>query len=192
MEDTPQPAERAGFALARAKPRVLLADEHPIVLEGLRKIAEQAGFHVVDVFREGNALVEAAEMLFPDLIVLDLKLPGLSRTDAARRFRQQNPNIPVLLLGTNQDQRQVDGRQTEEGDKLHGGSSAFISRKAAASELETAMRNMLELRIYAKPLRLETVSEPNTEPYTVLGPRSLHDVNWMCFGSWQTEKKLKK
>jgi DNA-binding NarL/FixJ family response regulator len=65
--------------------RILLADDHPLVLEGLRRILDRPEFEIVDMVRDGRALVAAAHKLKPDAIIADISMPLLSGVEAARR-----------------------------------------------------------------------------------------------------------
>ena len=125
-----------------AKPRVLVSAEHPIVLEGLHRIVEDEGFQVIGTVREGYALVEAVELLKPHLIVLEFAMTGLNGVDAARRIRKSNPRIPLLFLGVLADEPAI-------GNVMRDGASGYVSKGADVAELGSAMRTMLEGKIYS-------------------------------------------
>ena len=145
-----------------SKPRVLLSAEHPIVLEGLHRIVEDEGFLVVGTVRESYALVEAVEALVPHLIVLEFAMTGLNGVDAARRIRKRNPRIPLLFLGVVADEPAI-------GNVMRDGASGYVSKGAAIAELRSAMRTMLEGRIYSSlPSIVQTRSRlprpPESDP----------------------------
>jgi len=79
------------------RPTVLLADDHEIVLEGLRRVLESQ-FDIVGAVRDGAALVETAEELKPDLIIADISMPVLNGFDAAKLIRDCAPDTSVLFL----------------------------------------------------------------------------------------------
>src|SRR3974390_406780 len=78
--------------------RVLLADDHLVVLEGLRHILHRPQFEVVGEARDGRALVEAAARLKPDLIIADISMPLLNGVEALRQIRKENRNARVIFL----------------------------------------------------------------------------------------------
>ena len=73
-----------------AKPRILLADDHPEVLAGLRSILDDLG-EVVGIVEDGQAMVEAAQRLLPDIIISDISMPRLNGLDATRALRTCAP-----------------------------------------------------------------------------------------------------
>src|SRR5262245_64633217 len=77
--------------------RVLLADDHPTVLEDLRALLESE-FEVVAAVRDGNELVNAVEALAPDVIVTDIAMPGLDGITAASRILRRNPATRIIFV----------------------------------------------------------------------------------------------
>ena len=79
------------------KPRVLLADDHRIVAEGLKNLLT-TDFDVVGMIEDGQALIDAARRLNPDVIVADITMPGLNGIEALKILRADNPSIRVIFL----------------------------------------------------------------------------------------------
>ena len=79
------------------RPRVLLADDHKIVLEGLRGILEPE-FEIVGAVEDGRALVAETERLSPDVVVADISMPGLNGMDAARQIKKMDAHIKIVFL----------------------------------------------------------------------------------------------
>ncbi|MGZ9133374.1 MAG: response regulator, partial [Nitrospira sp.] len=79
------------------RPRILMADDHAIVLAGLRKLVEAEG-EVVGMVEDGRALVEAAQQLRPDIVLLDISMPLLNGLDAARQISQLVPESKLIFL----------------------------------------------------------------------------------------------
>ncbi|MEJ2476582.1 MAG: response regulator transcription factor [Desulfobacterales bacterium] len=79
------------------KPRVLIADDHKIVLEGLRSLL-QSEFEIVGKVEDGRTLVSEAERLRPELVVADISMPNLNGIDAARQIKKFNERIRIVFL----------------------------------------------------------------------------------------------
>ena len=91
-----------------SKARVLLADDHTIVAEGLTSLLRDE-FELVDTIGDGRALVEAADRLRPDVIVTDISMPTLNGLDAIRELRKVGVEAKVVVLTMHADERLVAG-----------------------------------------------------------------------------------
>ncbi|HQL29508.1 MAG TPA: response regulator transcription factor, partial [Thermoanaerobaculales bacterium] len=80
-----------------SRTRVLLADDHRMVAEGIRNLLEDR-FEVVDVVEDGRALLEAARKLVPDVVVADIGMPVVNGIEATIRLKQEQPGIKVVIL----------------------------------------------------------------------------------------------
>lgn len=79
--------------------RLVLADDHPLVLEGLRTLLErEPGLHVVAAVTEGESLLRAVQAHRPDMVILDLRLPGVDGLTCLRHIRTHHPDVRVLIL----------------------------------------------------------------------------------------------
>src|SRR5262245_45811035 len=83
--------------VAMNRPRVLLADDHRIVAEGLKSLLVQE-FELVGVVEDGRSMVEAAQLLRPDVIVADITMPHLNGIDALARLKKNDPDVKVVFL----------------------------------------------------------------------------------------------
>ena len=124
--------------------RVLLADDHKIVVEGLRTILEQE-FELVGTVEDGRALVEAAETLNPDVIVTDISMPLLNGIEAAQQIKKVTPKVKIVFLTMHPD-------VTYATRALEAGASGYVLKHAAPSELITAIKEVLTGRIYLTPM----------------------------------------
>src|SRR5881394_3707811 len=79
------------------RPRLLLADDHELMLDGIRQVL-QPKYQVVGAVPDGPAAVEAALRLKPDLVIMDIAMPELNGIDAARQIRKQLPDVKFLFL----------------------------------------------------------------------------------------------
>jgi DNA-binding NarL/FixJ family response regulator len=125
------------------RPRVLLADDHRVVAEGLRSLLEPH-FEVLGIVADGRELVAAAKTLDPDVVVLDISMPSLNGIDAARQLRAANSRAKVVFLTMH---REV----TYAARALEAGASGFVLKHSAASELVTAIRESLKGGTYVTP-----------------------------------------
>src|SRR5688572_27426602 len=109
------------------KPRVLLADDHTLVLEGFRKLLEK-DFDLVGTADNGRALVSEAERLKPQVILLDISMPLLNGLDAARQIKKVTPDVKLVFVTVHADAAYV-------REAFRAGASAYVLKRSAASEL---------------------------------------------------------
>ena len=124
------------------KPRsLLLADDHDIVLAGLRQLLEQPGFEVVGTVSDGHSLVKAAAELRPDMIVTDVTMPLLNGIDAARQIRKVDPGVRIIFLTMHADI----GYATE---ALRLGCAGYVLKSAVVDKLPLAVDELLHGGVY--------------------------------------------
>lgn len=126
-----------------SKPRVLLADDHQILAEGLRGLLEPE-FEVVAVVADGRQLVAAARKHRPDVIVTDVGMPLLNGIDAAGQLRDLGVKAKVVFLTMHHDVAYA--RRA-----MAAGASGYVLKQSAASELVTAVREALRGQTYVTP-----------------------------------------
>lgn len=126
------------------RPRVLLADDHTLVLEGLRRLLEDR-CELVGMVEDGRALVEAAPKLAPDIVLLDISMPLLNGLDAARRLRTLVPDTRIIFLTMHAD-------PTYASEAFDAGAAGYLLKRSAASELNVAIATVLAGRKYLTPL----------------------------------------
>lgn len=125
------------------RPRVLLADDHPMMLQGLSKLLEP-DCEIVGVVMEGRGLVEAAKRLRPDLVIADISMPGIDGIEAARRLRAVFPDLLILILSIHTETSWVRAA-------FEAGASGYLTKTSAPDEIETAVRELLMGRFYVSP-----------------------------------------
>ncbi|MDD3719127.1 MAG: response regulator transcription factor [Actinomycetota bacterium] len=119
---------------AQERIRVLLADDHAILREGLTSLMEkQPDIAVVGEAEDGKECLEKAAALLPDVVVLDIKLPGMSGIEVCRRLKSSHPLIRVIMLSMYEDYEYID-------KSLHAGADGYLLKKVASSELVSAVR----------------------------------------------------
>jgi len=126
------------------RPRVLLADDHTLVLDGLRKILEPE-CEVVGAVEDGRSLLAAAEQLKPDIILLDISMPLLNGVEAARRLRTAVPGAKVIFVTMHADATYV-------AEAFRAGASGYVLKRCASMELLNAIHQVLSGRAYVTPL----------------------------------------
>ena len=126
------------------KPRLLLADDHTLVLEGLKKILE-ADFEPVGAVDNGRDLLRLAEELKPDVILLDISMPLLNGIDACKQLIKISPQAKVIFVTMHSDADYV-------AEAFRAGASGYLLKRSAASELVNAIHEVLKGRCYVTPL----------------------------------------
>lgn len=127
-----------------AFPRVMLADDHTILVEAFRKLLEPH-FEIVGTVSDGIALLEAAPQVKPDVIVIDIAMPLLNGLEAALRLKKQMPAVKMIFLTMNEDPDLA-------VDAMHSGASGYLLKSSAASELIRAIHLSLRGKTYITPL----------------------------------------
>ena len=125
------------------RPRVLLADDHLMLLDALKGLLEPA-YSVVGLAVEGRALLKAADRLRPDVVVLDIAMPHLNGLDAGRQLKKKMPAVKLIFLTMNEDPYLV-------GEAFRAGASAFLLKQAAGMELTDAIAKVLKGGTYVTP-----------------------------------------
>jgi DNA-binding NarL/FixJ family response regulator len=129
------------------KPRVLLADDHALILGAFEKLL--AGeCDIVGQVGDGRALVAAVEALHPDVVVLDISMPLLNGLEAGRQIKQKSRNVKLVYLTMNEDPDLA-------AEAFRAGASGYLLKSSAASELTTAIREVAQGRSYITPLVAE-------------------------------------
>jgi DNA-binding NarL/FixJ family response regulator len=126
------------------RPRLLLADDHPIVIAGLREVLEPQ-FEIAGTADDGRALVDLAPVLKPDVILLDISMPLLNGLTAARLLKKQLPKVKLIFLTMHADADYVK-------EAFRAGASGYILKRSVVSELVCAIEEVLKGRTYLTPV----------------------------------------
>jgi DNA-binding NarL/FixJ family response regulator len=124
--------------------RVLLADDHKIVLDGLRSLLEPT-FDLVGTVEDGRALVSTAQQLRPDVIVVDISMPLLNGIEAVRQIKKLDSQVKVVFLTMHPD-------VTYAIRAFEAGAAGFVLKHSASSELLTAIQEAIKGRTYVTPM----------------------------------------
>ena len=123
--------------------RILLADDHALLLDAFRQLLEPA-YEVVAVVTDGRALLEAAERLRPDVVIADISMPLLNGLDACEQLSARLPRTKVIVLTMNEDPDIA-------AEALRRGAAGFALKKSASSELFDAIDAVLRGQTYLSP-----------------------------------------
>jgi DNA-binding NarL/FixJ family response regulator len=135
-----------------------MADDHTLVLEGIRKLLE-IEFELVGTVEDGRALLRAAEQLRPDVILLDISMPLLNGIEACRQLVKLMPKARVIFLTMHTDVVYVE-------EAFRAGGVGYLLKRSAASELSSAINAVMRGRRYVTPLidwKESTVSVPRKD-----------------------------
>jgi DNA-binding NarL/FixJ family response regulator len=166
---------------AGQRPRVLLADDHRLVAEGIKGLLGSE-FEVVDVVEDGRALLERTRQLKPDVIVADITMPHLNGVDALARLKQLDDRVRVVVLTMH---REVAYARRA----LAAGALGYVLKHSAPAELITAVRAALEGKTYLTPtlagdvLRdLRNNQQEPSDPVASLTPRQREILQLLAEG----------
>jgi DNA-binding NarL/FixJ family response regulator len=144
------------------RPRVLVADDHPIMAEGLSRLLGEA-CEVVGVARSGAEVVESARRLRPDVVISDVTMPGMSGIDAMRTLREEGSPARFVFLTFHAEAPVV-------ADALRSGASGYLLKEAAGDELLLAVEAVMAERTYVMPQVTEDVLRLIAAPAGEVGP----------------------
>lgn len=141
--------------------RIVIAEDHPLMAEGLRKLLDTE-FQFVTVVGNGQELLDAAGAFKPDVALVDIVMPVLNGIEATRRLRKISPTTKVVILTAHNDPQYVI-------EAFRAGSTGFVLKHCAFSELVIAIRRVLAGQTYVTPMLAENqaVEAPSENP---LGP----------------------
>ncbi len=166
-----------------SRTRILLADDHAMVVEGLRALLQNT-YEIVGVAADGRELLEVACKLHPEVIVVDVSMPSLNGLDAAERLKTLLPDVKLVFL-TMQDNSNLAAAA------LRLGAVGYVLKHSAASELMTAISAVLQGKSYVTPkLRPENwaVREARAQQYSKeLTPRQREVLQLLAEGRGMKE-----
>jgi two-component system response regulator NreC len=128
-----------------SKIKLILADDHAVVRSGLRMLLEiQPDIEIVAEVESGLQAVEQTRILKPDIVLMDIQMPGLNGIEATKQIKQFAPNTRILALTMHEDDQYF-------FEMLHAGASGYVPKRAAPDELLTAIRAVGRGDVYLYP-----------------------------------------
>jgi DNA-binding NarL/FixJ family response regulator len=174
-------ASRSGSS----RSRLLLADDHQIVRQGLKALLEGQEFEIVGEAADGREAVRLAEETHPDLVILDLSMPLLNGLDAARAILQTSPGTRTILLTMHTEDQYILGA-------LRAGIMGVVLKTQAVTDLLQAIREVSRGAMYLSPRVSRTVVEAylgkSESPPDPLTPREREVLQLVAHG--QTTKEI--
>lgn len=143
------------------KPTILIADDHPLVAEGLQQLLE-SDFEILGTVGNGNELVQQAQSLRPDIVLLDAVMPPDNGFSAARRLKETVPHCRVIFV-TMLDE------PTHVSEAFRVGAKGYVLKQSISSDLVKAMRAVLRNEQYLSPGIMGEVRESVEYPWTKPG-----------------------
>lgn len=125
--------------------RILLAEDHRILREGLRNLLSTAsGLEVIAEAADGREAVEKVATASPDLVLMDLGMPGLNGIDATHKIRKENTDVKILVLSMHSDRRMV-------SESLRAGANGYVLKGSSTEELVRAIQSVMAGNTYLCP-----------------------------------------
>jgi DNA-binding NarL/FixJ family response regulator len=142
--------------------RVLLADDHRLLVEAFRTLLEPH-YEIVGTVSDGHALLETAPLLHPDVVVLDIAMPLLNGLDAGRQLKEKMPEVKLVFLTMSHDPDLA-------AEAMRSGASAYLLKSSASSELFHGIEEALKGRSYvtkqiARAIQESFVRDPQPTPH---------------------------
>ncbi|MDI6696587.1 MAG: response regulator transcription factor [Anaerolineales bacterium] len=137
--------------------RVLIADDHAILRDGIRSLLEiQPEIRVVGEAANGREALEKARLLLPDVVLMDVAMPEMNGLEATRQIKALNPQIQILILTQHDDREYVE-------PLLQAGASGYVLKRSGGREVITAIRQVYESGAYLEPSIARQVIEGFTQ-----------------------------
>jgi two-component system, NarL family, invasion response regulator UvrY len=122
--------------------RVIMADDHPVVLEGLKKIFEKdKSIQVIGEARNGEALLDLVKANRSDLVLMDLSMPGRNWLDVIKEVKELRPNVPILIISMHSEEEYI-------SRALKAGASGYLTKDSLSDELLKAVKVVIQGRKY--------------------------------------------
>lgn len=163
--------------------RILIADDHGVLRAGLRALLNaEADMEVVAEAADGQAALSMAEKIKPDVVLLDLSMPGLSGIEVTRLLKKASPTVRVLILTVHEDEGLL-------REAMRSGASGYITKRAIEAELITAVRSVWQGDLYVHPSMtrallqgLSPVSPTTQKPVEPLTAREIEVLQFLAQG----------
>ena len=167
-----------------ARGSILIADDHVVLRDGLTRLLEQAGYEVAAAVTDGQEAIRLSRELRPDVVLMDIMIPGLSGIEAAREIRSASDRTSVLIFSAHDSQRFVE-------DAMRSGAAGYVVKTAELSELVLAIETVLSGKVYVSPAiagQLVSALESSERPQiSLLTPREREVLRMVAGGDTSKE-----
>lgn len=141
-----------------SKSKILLADDHVLVAEGLQKLLEsETEFELAGIAADGRALLKAVQEAPPDVAIVDISLPLLNGLDASRQILKLNPSVKIIILTMHSEPTFVT-------EAFRIGVSGYVLKQSVGSELVLAIKEVLKGNTYVSPTVAQSLVEQAVHP----------------------------
>lgn len=161
--------------------KIVIADDHPIVREGLRRVIDEVGdIEVIGEAANGHEVLECVQKGGMDMLLLDLSMPDLSGVELIRRLKDEWPKLPILVL-TMHEEEQYAVRT------IRAGASGYLTKDNASKDLVNAIRLVASGRLYISPsvaerLALDAMTSQDRKPHSRLSDREFEVFQHLVHG----------
>lgn len=164
--------------------KLLVVDDHPIVRSGLRRLLAAEGEPEIFEAANGQEAIARFRDCRPDLVVLDLNLPGISGVEVLARLRAEDPKVRVLVIS-------MYGNPVYVARVLEAGALGYVSKNAPPDQVLEAVRRVAAGRNYIEPEMAQELAlgniRPHADPLSRLSPRDLEILRLLADGNSLTE-----
>lgn len=142
--------------------RVLLADDHLLIAEGIQKLLEPE-FEFVGIVADGRSLVAAVTKLQPDIAIVDISLPLLNGLDASQHIKKEHPDVKIIVLTMHSEPTFVE-------QAFRVGVSGYVLKQSVGSELVQAIHEVLKGHTFISPMVSQSLVAPAVNPASSASP----------------------
>jgi DNA-binding NarL/FixJ family response regulator len=158
--------------------KIAVADDHRLMLDAIRTALEgEPEFEIVGEAQSGEAVLSLVERFRPDLVLLDLRMPGMSGFGVLDELREHYPSVKIVVLSGVDEPRVID-------DALRRGADAYVLKQVEPRDLAAAIRQATESTVFHRPLG---ASQDAAAPATGLSPKELTILRGVAAGSSNKE-----
>jgi DNA-binding NarL/FixJ family response regulator len=142
--------------------KVLIADDHPLMIAGVRRVLERSeAIEVVGEARSADEVMQLIERRRPELVLLDLRMPGTTGVECIERIRAEWPEVTIVALSANEDRASIDGA-------LSAGASAYVVKSVHPADIASVLRQAACGDVFHAVARGPRDSAPSYEPQAPL------------------------
>jgi len=140
--------------------RIIIADDHRLIRQGLKSLLESQGFEVVGEAEDGRSAVKLVKKLDPNAVIIDISMPELNGIEATRQIHHETPQVKVIVLSMRSDRQAVLAA-------FAAGTSGYLLKESAFEEMIIAIKVALEGRTYLSPAIAHVLVRESIEQWSV-------------------------